>query len=428
MRVLVVGGGGREHALCAAIARSPLLKRLYAAPGNAGIAALADCVDIAADDVPGLLRFAERESIDLTVVGPEAPLVLGIADAFAAAGRPLFGPSRLAARLEGSKAFAKELCRKHHIPTATFRVFTTADAALLHLETLETYPVVIKADGLAAGKGVLIARDRSAAEQAVRAVMVERAFGEVGARAIIEEHLAGSEASVLAMVDGRTIALLEPARDHKAAFDNDRGPNTGGMGAVSPARAVTPAVLSQVESQILVPVVHALARAGCPFRGFLYAGLMLTPGGPKVLEFNVRFGDPEAQAILPRLRSDFLALLDLAAHGRLEESEPISWDERAACCVVLASGGYPGAYQQGFPIEGLDEAAALSDVSVFHSGTALSGGRVFTAGGRVLGVTALGQGVEAACRRAYEAVGKIRFQDAHFRTDIGRAEHEGAQP
>ena len=341
MRVLVIGGGGREHALCAAISRSEALERLYAAPGNPGMAELAEIVDLAADDLDGLLRFAREERIDLTVVGPEGPLVRGLADRFAEQGLRLFGPCASAARLEGSKAFAKELCRRHRIPTGSFQLFDRPEAARESLREHPFFPVVIKADGLAAGKGVIIARDRAEAQGAVDSMMVEGRFGEAGTRIVIEEFLAGTEASVLAIVDGRTIQLLESARDHKPALDYDRGPNTGGMGAVSPARSVTPKILSQVESQILVPVVHALARDARPFKGFLYAGLMLTKSGPKVLEFNVRLGDPEAQAILPRLRSDLLATLSLAADGRLAESEPLEWDPRAACCVVLASAATP---------------------------------------------------------------------------------------
>ena len=369
MRVLVVGGGGREHALCEAIARSPSLERLYAAPGNPGIASLAEIVDLGTEDLNGLLSFAQTERIDLTVVGPEVPLVAGIADLFAEHGLRLFGPCKSAARLEGSKAFTKELCRKHRIPSGSFKLFDQAVAARDYLDEHEQFPVVVKADGLAAGKGVIIAKNRAEALAAVDSIMVDRSFGEAGSKVLIEEFLEGTEASVLAIVDGRTIQLLESARDHKPALDYDKGPNTGGMGAVSPARSVTPEVLAQVESQILVPVVHALARDARPFKGFLYAGLMLTKGGPKVLEFNVRLGDPETQAILPRLRSDLLKSLSLATDGRLAESEPLEWDPRTACCVVLASGGYPGPYEQGRRIAGLGEASGHPDVSVFHAGT-----------------------------------------------------------
>jgi phosphoribosylamine--glycine ligase len=425
MRVLIVGGGGREHALALAIARSPRLTRLFAAPGNPGIAEVAECVDIAADDVPALVGFARENAIDLTVVGPEAPLVAGLVDALAAAGLRAFGPGKAAARLEASKAFAKDMCRRNRIPTADGRVFDDAAAALAHLEGV-SYPVVVKADGLAAGKGVVVAKDRAEAERAVHGMMKERAFGAAGARVVIEDFLAGTEASVLAICDGRTLAILEPARDHKAAYDFDRGPNTGGMGAICPTAAVTRALLRKVESEVLIPVLHAMERAGSPFKGFLYAGLMLTPSGPKVLEFNVRMGDPEAQAILPRLRTDLLELLDLAAQEKLADAPELSWDPRASCCVVLASEGYPGPIKTGVPIHGLDGSkdAARDDVFVFHAGTARRGGSIVTSGGRVLGVTALGDGVKDACEKAYAAVERIQFQGAFFRSDIGRAEIE----
>ncbi len=425
MRVLLVGGGGREHALAASLARSPSLEALYAAPGNPGIAALGECVDIQADDAVALLDFAEGNEIDLTVVGPEQPLVDGIVDTFRAAGRRIFGPTRAAARLEGSKSFMKELCRRHRIPSGSYRTFSDAAAAHQHLENVTHFPVVVKADGLAAGKGVIIARNRDEADAAVDRMMVDRAFGGAGATVVIEEFLEGVEASVIAIVDGRTIAVLDTAKDHKAAQDYDKGPNTGGMGAVSPSRRVTPELLESIESHVLVPTVHALARDAGGFHGFLYAGLMLTPAGPKVLEFNVRFGDPEAQAILPRLRSDFVQLLALAADRRLHEAAPLEWDPRPSCCVVMASDGYPGSYRTGHVIHGLEAATADEDVTVFHAGTSSRGGRVVTAGGRVLGVTALGHDLRDACARAYRAVEKVRFQGAYYRTDIGRSEYEG---
>jgi phosphoribosylamine--glycine ligase len=425
MRVLVIGAGGREHALCAAIARSPRLTKLFAAPGNVGMAGLAERVDIASDDIQGLLAFARREKIDLTVVGPEAPLVAGIADTFRAADLRIFGPTRASARLEGSKAFTKELCRKYRVPTGSFRVFQDAASARTYLRSIESFPVVLKADGLAAGKGVIIAHDRDEAEQAIERFMVTQDFGEAGARLVVEEFLQGIEASVIAIVDGSTIATLEPARDHKQAYDFDRGPNTGGMGAICPARSVTPTILKQIESQILVTVVHALSREADPFVGFLYAGVMLTRGGPKVLEFNVRLGDPETQAILPRLRTDLLELLTLATDGRLDEAPPLEWDPRPCCAVVVASGGYPGGFERGFPIEGLD-APQQEGVAVYHSGTTQQHGRIVTAGGRVLTVSALGSDARDACARAYRAVGQIRFQNAFYRTDIGRTELEAS--
>lgn len=423
MRVLVVGSGGREHAICRSLARSTRLTKLFAAPGNAGIAEIAECVDLRADDVRGLANFAKRERIDLTVVGPEAPLVLGIADVFRAEGLRIFGPSAACARLEGSKAFTKELCRKHHVPTGGYRVFTDAAAARDYVDALTEYPMVIKADGLAAGKGVVIATERKEAYDAIDRFMVAKEHGEAGARVIIEEHLLGTEASVIAIVDGRTIATLEPARDHKRAFDSDRGPNTGGMGAVCPASNVSPALLRQVESQILVPVVHALAREGHRFVGFLYAGLMITKAGPKVLEFNVRLGDPETQAILPRLESDLLELLTLAADGKLDQSKGLDWDRRPCVAVVVASGGYPGPFEKGYPIEGL-RAPLDPDTFVFHAGTATQRGIVVTAGGRVLTVSALGDDVEDAAARAYRGVSAIQFEKAFFRTDIGKSDFE----
>lgn len=425
MRVLVVGGGGREHALSAAILRSPTLGKLYVAPGNAGIAQVAECVPISADDTEALAAFARENSIDLTVVGPEAPLVAGIVDRFQRDGLRIFGPSKKAARLEGSKVFTKDLCRKSGVPTGGYRVFHDPVRAIRHVDAIEIFPVVLKADGLAAGKGVIVAKNRDEAAAAVRELMVGGSFGDAGKTLVIEEFLQGTEASLLALVDGRSFTLLEPARDHKAAHDGDSGPNTGGMGAVSPVRRVDAAVRDQVEREILIPVIHAMGRLGSPFKGFLYAGLMLTQNGPKVLEFNVRLGDPETQVILPRLKSDLVRLLALAADGKMEEAGPLDWDPRPACGVVLSSGGYPGKYDVGFPILGLDQAAACSDTEVYHAGTTQSGGEVLTAGGRVLCVTSLGKDLDAARKRAYEAVTKIRFQGAYYRGDIGRAEAEG---
>ncbi len=419
MRVLVVGAGGREHAICHALSRSPRLEKLFAAPGNAGIRSIAECVDLSVEDLTGLADFAERERIDLTVVGPEVPLVLGLTDLFRERGLRVFGPNKSAARLEGSKAFTKEVCRRHHVPTAASRTFDSAAAARAYLEELVIFPTVVKADGLAAGKGVVIAADREEALAAVDSMMVGGAFGAAGSRVVVEEFLEGTEVSVLALCDGKTFAVLETARDHKAAYDYDKGPNTGGMGTVSPSGNVSAELLRQVESSILLPIVHAMAREAKGFRGFLFAGLMLTAGGPKLLEINVRFGDPEAQAILPRLKSDLLDVLDHAVDGRLDEFGPLEWDPRAACCVVLASGGYPGKIETGQPIHGLKDAEAMDDVIVFHAGTAEREGRIVTAGGRVLGVTGLGATTALARERAYAAVEKIRFQDAYYRTDIG---------
>jgi phosphoribosylamine--glycine ligase len=420
MRVLVVGSGGREHALVWKIARSPLVGKIYAAPGNPGIAQLAECVDIMPTHIDGLVRFAKQQRVNLTVVGPEAPLVAGITDAFTAEGLRIFGPSRDAARLEGSKAFCKALLRREGIPTAPFRTFTHAQAALEFLAT-SAYPVVVKADGLAAGKGTFVCLDREEAERVVRKIMVERVFGAAGETIVVEEFLRGVEASVMALTDGRTIHVLEHTQDHKRLLDGDRGPNTGGMGAYSPAPVASPEDYDRVISEILVPTVHAMNAAGTPFRGLLYAGVMFTRAGPRVLEFNVRFGDPETQPLMMRLRSDLVEAILACLEGRLDEVR-LDWDRRAAVCVVMASQGYPGTYEQGYEITGIEDAEALGDVVVFHAGTARSDGRLVTAGGRVLGVTALGADIEQARARAYQAVARIRFHGAHYRSDIAAPE------
>jgi len=418
MKVLVVGSGGREHALCWKIAQSPLVDRTFCAPGNAGIADVAECVNIDATDILNLRKFARENAVDLTVVGPEAPLTRGIVDAFQSVGLKVFGPSQQAARLEGSKVFAKQLMRRHGIPTAEFRVFNGADRAKAYLEMVGA-PIVVKADGLAAGKAAIVCHTLEEAREAVDRIMVRREFGEAGDQIVIESLLEGEEASMIAFTDGRTIAVLPPSQDHKAAFDGDRGPNTGGMGAYSPAPVVTDEVAAQVEREVLVQTVHAMNREDKPFRGVLYAGIMVTDDGPQVLEFNCRMGDPETQPLLVRLKSDLVPILLATIDGTLEETEP-QWDERPSVCVVMASGGYPGSYQKGYPISGLEDAAKMEDVVVFHAGTRLQEGEVLTSGGRVLGVTALGNTIREARDRAYEAVSKIHFQDAYYRTDIGK--------
>ena len=418
MKVLVVGGGGREHAIIKKIAESPRVKALYCAPGNAGIAGDAECVDIASGDVKGLLSFAKDRDIGLTVVGPEAPLCDGIVDRFTAEGLRAFGPRQNAAELEGSKVFAKTLMKKHMIPSATFRQFDRADEARSFLRSVLDWPVVIKADGLAAGKGVVLAGNLLEADRTIREMMEEGRVGDAGERIVIEECLQGQEASILARTDGSTIAVLEASQDHKAAFDGDQGPNTGGMGAYCPAPVVTPKIMDQVTRDVLVPVVHAMQKEGRPYRGVLYAGLMITKSGPKVLEFNVRFGDPETQVVLPRLKTDLVDLMEACIDGTLDKAE-IEWDPRHALCVVVASGGYPGAYEKGRAIAGLGKAAAREGVVVYHAGTALRGGDVVTAGGRVLGVTGLGGTLAAARDRAYAAVGDISFEGGFHRTDIG---------
>lgn len=418
MKVLVVGGGGREHALVRKIAASPRVDTVFCAPGNAGMAADAECVDIRAEDLPALLAFAKDREVDLTVVGPEAPLCAGIVDLFEAEGLRIFGPRRNAAELEGSKVFAKTLMKKHMIPTATFRKFEDADEARSWLRSVLDWPVVIKADGLAAGKGVVLAANLLEADRTIREMMEERKFGEAGRRIVIEECLMGQEASIHVLTDGQTIAVFDSSQDHKAAYDGDQGPNTGGMGAYSPAPAVTGKVLDQVTRDVLVPLVHAMAKEGRPFRGILFAGIMITKSGPKVLEFNVRMGDPETQVLLPRLKSDLVDLMEACIDGKLDECE-IEWDPRPALCVVVASEGYPGSYEKGKAIRGLGKVAEIPDVFVYHAGTALENGQIVTAGGRVLGVTALGEDLRAARDRAYDAVERVDFQGAFFRSDIG---------
>jgi len=418
MKVLVVGGGGREHALVRKIAESDRVEQIFCAPGNAGIALDAELVDIKDGDLPGLLAFAKDQEIGLTVVGPEVPLCEGIVDLFTEAGLRIFGPRAAAAELEGSKAFAKSLMRKHKIPTASFKSFTDQEEAMTYLRTVLDWPVVIKADGLAAGKGVVIVSGLAEAGEMISSIMAEKLFGDAGSKIVIEEFLNGEEASILAFTDGRTIAVLEASQDHKAAYEGDTGPNTGGMGAYSPAPVVTSRILDQVTRDILVPLVHALHKEERPYRGILYAGLMISKGGPKVLEFNVRFGDPETQVVLARMKTDLVELMEATIDGTLDQVE-LDWDPRAAMCVVMAAGGYPESYEQGKIIHGISDANAMDDVAVFHAGTKIENGNLVTAGGRVLGVTALGEDLAAARERAYQAVAKIDWEDVHYRKDIG---------
>ncbi len=419
MKVLVIGSGGREHALCVALKKSPRLTHLWCAPGNGGIAQVAECLpDLEAGDLGGLLAFAKAQAVDLTVVGPEAPLVAGIVDLFQAEGLAIFGPNREAAQLEGSKVFAKRLMQRHNIPTGSYRVFSDIDEARHHVTHAEAYPLVIKADGLAAGKGVAICETTAEAVAAVEACLVTRRFGDAGATIVIEEFLRGEEASVHVVTDGETLVVLPTAQDHKRIGDGDTGKNTGGMGAYSPAPVAEGPALDKVIRTILIPTIDALKREGITFRGVLFAGLMFTKGGARVLEFNVRFGDPEAEVILPRLKTDLLSLFELTAAGRLKDLSGPDVDERAAVGVVVASAGYPDAYQAGKRISGLAEAAALEDVSVFHSGTRRKDDELLTAGGRVLCVTALGANHAMARERAYAAVDKITFEGAYCRRDI----------
>lgn len=418
MKVLVVGQGGREHALVWKLLQSPSVSKVFCAPGNAGTAVEAINVDIRSDDVPRLLKFAQAENIGLTVVGPEIPLVAGIVDAFEAAGLKIFGPSKAAAELEGSKVFSKDVMYKAAIPTAECQVFRDATDAEEFINSRELAPLVVKADGLAAGKGVVVCKTKDEAIEAINRIMRLREFGDAGNRVVIEERLDGQEASILALTDGNTIIPLETAQDHKAAFDDDQGPNTGGMGAYSPAPLVSAELMDQIIAQILVPTIHEMKRRGRPFKGILYAGVMMTHQGPKVLEFNVRFGDPEAQPILMRLKSDLAEVLLAVAEGRLDRLPPLEWDERPSVCVVMAAEGYPGAYRKGDEIRGLDEAAKVSSAKVFHAGTELRSGHVLTNGGRVLGVTSLGDTIADAKLSAYQAVKCIRWDGAWCRHDI----------
>jgi phosphoribosylamine--glycine ligase len=419
MNVLIVGNGGREHALAWKIAQSPRAGRVFVAPGNAGTGLDAENVAIDAGDFRALIRFAKENDVGLTVVGPEGPLAAGIVDAFREAELRIFGPSKAAAELEASKVFCKDLLRDADVPSAEYHVFRDAAEATRFLRDREDVPVVVKADGLAAGKGVVVCSHRDEAIAAVEQIGVNRVFGAAGDRLVIEERLDGQEASVLAITDGRTIVTLQPAQDHKPAYDGDVGPNTGGMGAYCPAPLVDASMLAWIEGHVLVPTVHAMQRAKRPFCGVLYAGLMMTHQGPKVLEFNARFGDPECQPLLMRLKTDLLDLLEATVEGRLESLGPLQWDPRPAVCVVMASQGYPGPYAKGLPIRGLDAAGQLPDVKVFHAGTSLDpNGQVVTAGGRVLDVTAPGDSISLAKLNAYRAVKLIRWQGAWCRKDI----------
>ena len=417
MRILVVGGGGREHALCWAIAASPLCDALFCAPGNAGIAREAACVDVPADDLDGLVALARRERIDLVVVGPEAPLVAGLVDRLHQAGIRAFGPTAAAARLEGSKAFMKELCARHGIPTARFAHFTDTDAALAYART-QGAPLVVKADGLAAGKGVVVAETLEEAEAAITAMLADRRFGDAGAEIVIEERLTGPEASFFALVDGRDALPLAGAQDYKRAQDGDQGPNTGGMGAVSPTPLLDTATQQRVMAEIIQPTIDAMAAAGAPFRGVLYAGLMLTPDGPKLLEYNTRFGDPECQVLVLRLMSDLVPALVAACDGGLKHCQ-LRWFDDAAVVVVMAADGYPGDYKTGDEICGLEALSDRDGVAVFHAGTGQDAdGRLVARGGRVLGVTARGPTVAEARARAYDAVAAIDWPGGRCRRDI----------
>ena len=421
MDVLVIGGGGREHALVWALSGSPSVDKIYCAPGNAGIGTMAECWDIAAGNIEALTTAAIDNHVDLVVVGPEAPLTAGIADRLRAEGIACFGPSRKAAVLEGSKTFAKAFMARHDIPTAAFETFDDMELALAFVADCPWgYPIVVKADGLAAGKGVVICADAEEASAAVRASMEEAAFGRAGERLVVEEFLEGTEATCMALCDGENVLPLMVSQDHKPAFDGDKGPNTGGMGAYAPAQKVVDDELAaSVVANVLQPVVDGMAAEGRSFQGVLYAGLMLTDNGPMVLEFNCRFGDPEAQVVLPLIDEDLGERLDSIAEG-YGIGEPVKWNGKHAACVVLASSGYPGDSPSGLPISGLDEAGAMDDVVVFHAATSVDNGGMVTNGGRVLGVTGLGDSLDDALAKAYEAAGVINFEGMHYRSDIGR--------
>jgi phosphoribosylamine--glycine ligase len=416
VKVLLIGGGGREHAIAWKLKQSPLLDALYCAPGNAGIAEVAECVALDVADHAAIIRFCQENGIGLVVIGPEAPLVAGLGDDLEASGIKMFGPSREAARLEGSKGFTKDLCAEHDIPTAAFRRFADAPTAKAYVAT-QTLPIVVKADGLAAGKGVVIAVTREEANAAIDACY-SGAFGAAGTEIVIEEYLTGEEASFFALVDGETALPLAAAQDHKRAFDGDKGPNTGGMGAYSPAPIMTPELCAEVMDRIIRPTVGAMTARGTPFKGVLYAGLMIQDGAPKLIEYNVRFGDPETQVLMLRLKSDLLPALLAVAEGRLE-GIALDWHDDAALCVVMATKGYPGAYEKGSEVRGLDAASADPHVEIFHAGTRRAGGRVLADGGRVLGVTSRGNTIAEAKSRAYAAVDKIDWPGGFCRRDIG---------
>lgn len=418
MKILVVGSGGREHALVWKISQNKKVKEIFCAPGNAGIAEQATCIDIKADDIDSLLAFAEKEKIDMTVVGPEAPLAAGIVDVFEKKGLLVFGASKKAAQLEASKSFSKNLMTKYGIPTAIGKSFTNYAAAEKYIKSVGG-PLVVKADGLAAGKGVLICETEKEAIKALATIMKENAFGSAGTKVVIEECLQGEEVSFLALTDGKTVLPLPTSQDHKRIYDNDEGPNTGGMGAYSPAPLVDAYMHDKIMNEVMIPTVQAMEKEGMPYKGILYAGLMIDRDKIKVLEFNARFGDPEAQPLLMRIKSDLVTLLQACIEGTLDQQE-IVIDERATVCLVMSAGGYPKSYAKGKVISGLDAAAKMKDVFVFHAGTAFKGKKVATSGGRVLGVTALGDTVEKAIEKAYSAAKKITWDKAFYRTDIGQ--------
>lgn len=420
MKILVVGSGGREHAIVWKLAQSSKAEKIYCAPGNAGIAQLAECVPVKATDIPGLVAFAREKAIDLTVIGMDDPLMLGVVDAFEEAGLRVFGPRKNAAILEGSKAFSKQLMKKYGIPTADFWEFTNSDEAKKFLKEHGVFPIVLKADGLALGKGVLICQNEQEALDGVDEIMVDKKFGSAGNTLVIEEYMTGPEVSVLSFCDGRTVKPMVSAQDHKRAFDHDQGLNTGGMGTFSPSKYYTEDIAAYCEEHIFKPTVAAMEQEGRIFKGIIFFGLMLTAGGPKVLEYNARFGDPETQVVLPRMKGDLVDVFEACIDGTLDRVD-IQWEDNAAVCIVLASGGYPVQYDKGYPITGLDAFDDREDLMIFHAGTAFDEkGQIVTAGGRVLGVVALDENLDKAIAKGYANLPRVTFEKVHYRTDIGR--------
>lgn len=419
MKILMVGGGGREHALIRKLLESPRVDKIYCAPGNGGISCDAECVAIPVTDIDAMVCFAKEKAVDLVFVAPDDPLAAGMVDAFEKEGIKAFGPRQNAAEIESSKVFSKDLMKKYHIPTAGYKVFNKPADALSYIEEQGQYPAVIKADGLALGKGVVIAQDFEEAKDAVHAIMEDKIFGASGNRVVVEEFITGPEVSVLAFTDGKTVKPMVSSKDHKRIFDDDKGPNTGGMGTISPNPYYTDSIAETCMESIFLPTIEAMNKEGRPFKGCLYFGLMLTQNGPKVIEYNARFGDPETQVVLPRLKTELLTIIEAVIDERLSEIE-IEWSDESAACVVMASGGYPGSYAKGVQIEGLDDNGQVEGATVYHAGTAMKDGRFVTAGGRVLGVTCLGSTLNEALANAYSAVNKINFEGAQFRKDIGK--------
>lgn len=418
MDILVVGGGGREHTIVWKIAQSPLAGKIYCAPGNGGIAEIAECVDISATDIEGIVNFAKEKNVGLVMVAPDDPLVMGMVDALEKEGIRAFGPRANAAVIEGSKVFSKDLMKKYNIPTAGYEVFTESDKAIEYIKRQNSYPAVIKAEGLALGKGVIIAQNEAEAVDGIKEIMEDKKFGDSGNRVVIEEFLTGPEVSVLAFTDGKTVKPMVSAQDHKRAYDNDEGLNTGGMGTFSPSRLYDEEKAEECMKNIFLPTIEAMNKEGRTFKGVLYFGLMMTSSGVKVIEYNCRFGDPETQVVLPRLKTDLVEIMEAVIDERLADLD-IEWEDNAAVCVVMASGGYPVSYKKGFEISGIKDAEDLGDIVVFHAGTKADKGKIVTNGGRVLGVTAIGQNLDSAIRHAYEGVSKISFKDEFHRNDIG---------